>query len=144
MRISQNLILVPVLVQVALTFAVMFMMGFARSRSMRSRRQQMQDMALATADDWTEEAAKCANSFKNQFELPVLFHVCCLFALVTRNVDAVLFSLAALFALSRIAHAAIHIGPNIVAWRFSAYLVGALLLMVMWALLGWRVAVQGW
>lgn len=144
MRISQNVILIPVLVQVALTLVVMVLMGAARSRSMRERHKRMQDIALASNDDWTDEAVQCANNFKNQFELPVLFYVCCLFALVTRMVDAWLFALACLFVLTRIAHTLIHVTSNVVSRRFAAYLAGAALLLAMWLMLGWRVAVAGW
>ncbi|PPD27174.1 MAG: hypothetical protein CTY20_13190 [Hyphomicrobium sp.] len=139
MRIDQNLILLPVIAQVILTFAVLVMMGRARAQSMRERRQKMDDVALATATDWNENARKLANNYANQFETPVLFYVACLFALVTRSVDVALMVLALVFVASRIAHTAIHIGANRVTPRFTAFLVGVAALMGMWALLGWRV-----
>ena len=141
---SQNLIVLPVLAQVLLTLVVLVLMGPARSRSMRERRQRLEDMALAAEKDWNEAARKVANNFKNQFELPVLFYVVCLFALATRTVDTALFVLACVFVLSRIAHTAIHIGPNVVAWRGTAYLVGFAALILMWVLLAWRIAASGW
>lgn len=139
MRLDQNLILLPVLAQVILTFAVLVMMGRARAQSMRERRQKMNDVALATATDWNENARKLANNYANQFELPVLFYVACLFALVTRSVDIALMVLALVFVASRIAHTAIHIGANRVMPRFTAFLVGVGALMGIWLLIGWRV-----
>ena len=40
--------------------------------------------------------------------------------------------LAWLFVLTRILHAAIHIGPNKVRWRSPAFALGLLIVAVMW------------
>jgi hypothetical protein len=144
MRFSQNLILLPVAVQVTLTLAVLILMGFVRARSAKAMRKSMQDLALATDADWTAEATQVSNNFKNQFELPVLFYVGCAFALITRSVDSWMFALAALFVLSRIVHTAVHVTSNIVMLRGSAYLFGAVSLLLLWITLVWRVAVAGW
>ena len=139
MRMAQNLILLPVLVQVALTFVILILLARARARSMRERGQAIEDMALASDADWSAAARRVAASFRNQFELPVLFYMACLFALAMRAVDVWLFALAWLFVASRIAHAVVHIGPNVVRWRFLAFLPGLIALIAMWLLLGWQV-----
>ncbi len=139
----QNLILLPVLAQVLLTLVILVLLPRARAASMRERRQRMQDMALAGKTDWNEQAQKTAACFSNQFELPVLFYVVAAFALITRLADPWMFGLAILFVLSRIAHAIIYIGPNIVAWRFAAYAVGLLALLGMWGMLAWRIIAAG-
>ena len=51
--------------------------------------------------------------------------------------------LAWAFVLSRIAHAAIHLGANIVSQRFAAYVAGMVALAAMWLVLAWRVVVTG-
>jgi len=139
MRMAQNLILLPVLVQVMLTFAVMILLVRARARSMRERGQGIEDMALAGEADWSTAARRVSASFRNQFELPVLFYVACAFALAMRAVDVWFFALAWLFVASRVAHAAVHIGPNVVKWRFLAFLPCLIALVAMWLLLGWQV-----
>ena len=131
---SQNLILVPVFFQVMLTVAVLILLGRARGSSMRERGQSLDDVALAKGPDWNEQARKVANNLANQFELPVLFYVVCAFALITRTVDGVMVGAASVFVLSRIVHAMIHIGPNKVAWRGSVWLVGLVMLVVLWVL----------
>lgn len=128
---SQNLILLPILAQMLLTLLILGLLPIARGRSMRERRQQMQDMALAGKSDWNEQAQKTSNSFASQFELPVLFYAVCAFALITRTVDAAMLWLAVAFVATRFAHAAIHIGPNIVAWRFAAFALGLVALIAM-------------
>ncbi len=144
MRLSQNLILIPVFAQVLLTYAVLFWMGSKRFRSGKDRGQSAQDLALATDADWSMEARQAANNFRNQFELPVLFYTCCAFTLITRQADVMMFALAASFVVTRIAHAAEHLTTNVVMRRGTAYLVGAFLLLVMWILLVWRVMAAGW
>lgn len=129
---KQTLIIFPVLVQVALTFVVMGLMGRARARSIGKRRQSLQDVSLAGPSDWTEEAQQCANSYHNQFQLPVLFYVICVLLLITAMVDVVFLILAWLFVASRLAHAAIHCSTNIVSQRFTAFVVGAGFLVAMW------------
>lgn len=143
MRMSQNLILLPVFGQVLLTVAVLVIMALARQRSMAERRQGLDDVALAGAGDWNEQATKAANNYRNQFEIPVLFYAACAFALATRMVDVWLFGLACLFVLSRYVHSAIHIGPNRIIWRGPAFLVGTSAVCVMWILLLTRLAQSG-
>ncbi|MDX2288071.1 MAG: MAPEG family protein [Hyphomicrobiaceae bacterium] len=143
MRTSQLLILVPMLMQVALTLTVLVMLGIARDRDLKQRGLRPDDIALAAPEAWGEDARKLAASYKNQFELPLLFFAACLFAHTARLVDFWLLLLAMIFAVSRMAHAAIHVGPNRVMPRFYAFLVGLVAVALMWALLAARVAGSG-
>lgn len=143
MRLDQNLILVPVLAQVLLTLVVMVHLGRARARSMRERRQQMDDVALATAADWSDEARKAQNNYASQFEMPVLFFAASAFALITRSVDAAMLLLALAFVATRVVHTYIHTGRNHVKPRFIAFLAGVAVLIAMWTLLGWRTLAAG-
>lgn len=136
----QTAIVYPVIVQVFLTLAVLLVMGPARSRSMRENRQKLTDPDVRVGRNaWSEQATKVSNNYKNQFELPVLFYAACAFALILKIADPLMIGLAWAFSLSRIAHAAIHIGPNVVIWRGVAFLVGYAVLVLMWLLVGWRV-----
>ena len=133
-------ILYPIFLQVFLTFAVLLLMGRARARSMRETRQTLTDRdVMLGRNTWTDDAAKCGNNFKNQFELPVLFYAAVAFAMLLKQTDTVMVTLAWAFALSRVVHAAIHIGPNIVAWRGGVYIFGFIALAAMWVILAIRV-----
>lgn len=128
-----TVILFPVLAQVVLTLGVLVAMGPARSQSMRDRGQNLTDEDVRIGQNtWSAQAVKVANNYANQFELPVLFYAVVAFALITSGVDILMFGLAWIFVLSRIAHAAIHIGPNVVKWRGVAFLVGFVALVLMW------------
>ena len=141
---SQSAIFFPVLVQALLTLSVLILLGPARARSMRETKQQLTDDDVRIGHNtWSEEATKVSNNFKNQFELPVLFYAIVAFALALKQADPVMTGLAWAFAASRVVHAAIHVGPNVVMWRGVAYIIGAVTLLAMWLLLGWRVWAGG-
>ena len=129
--------------QVALTFAVLIIMGAARRHSIRARRQRLGDLGPATDTDWEPPAVQAANNFKNQFEMPVLFYAVTAFALMTRQVDPLLFGLACLFVLTRIVHTVIHVGANQIKARAIVFFAGAVVLIAMWITLGWRLAAAG-
>lgn len=140
---AEMAIIFPLVAQVALTTAISIAMGVARQTSMKERRQHPNDMALAGPEDWTPAAQKAANSYKSQFELPVLFYVAVLTAYVTRTADGLILWLAWIFVVSRVVHAIIHIGPNQVTWRGPAFLVGVIAVVAMWAVLANRLFATG-
>ncbi len=126
-------IILPVAVQAALTVAVLIAMGPARARSMREDRLSFADREVKLGiNHWSDQAIKTANSYNNQFEMPVLFYTAAAFSMLAGAADAVMVTLAWVFALSRIAHAVIHIGPNIVMYRGLAFGVGVFAMVAMW------------
>jgi hypothetical protein len=71
--------------------------------------------------------------------MPVLFYAGVAFALVLKQSDIVLVSLAWGFAITRIIHAMIHIGSNVIAWRAPVYFLGVICLLAFWIVLMVRV-----
>jgi hypothetical protein len=129
---------------VFLTFAVLVAMALARGRAIKTmdRQRGNPDLAMGRVV-WPDDAAKRAANFRNQLELPVLFYVVVAFAMIIHGADFLMVVLAWLFVLSRVIHAAIHIGPNKVRWRTPAFAFGCLTLMIMWAKLALQVATAG-
>jgi hypothetical protein len=142
--VNQIAILYPVFVQVLLVFAVAVLMAGARGRAVKTmdRARGNADLALGRAP-WPDDAIKRAANYSNQFELPVLFYAVVAFALLTKGADAVMVVLAWLFVLTRIVHAAIHIGPNRVRWRTPAFALGFLIVLIMWIKLAVHVLSSG-
>lgn len=126
-------VLIAVFIQVALTFVLMFMMMRARMSVLRDGSVHPKDVALGQPG-WPEHATKCANAFRNQFELPVLFYVLCILAIITRQADNLFVILAFIFVAARIVQACIFISYNRLIHRGGAYLVGAIVLVIMWVL----------
>jgi len=134
---SQTAIVLPVFAQVFLTFVVLIVMALRRRAAFASG-LKMKDIALGQ-NAWPDDATQAANNFKNQFETPVLFYVACAFALMTKSVDYAMVALAWVYVASRVGHAAIHLGGNIVMQRFYLFAIGLLALLAMWVLLFLRV-----
>ncbi|MBV9954674.1 MAG: MAPEG family protein [Pseudolabrys sp.] len=124
-------VLLPLFVQVLLTFGLGVLMFFARAGALRSRTVQWQSIALGEPG-WPVEATKRANAFRNQFEIPVLFYVLIILLIITRHADVLMVALAWIFVLTRIAHAWIFVSNNYVPRRGIIFGVGVLVLLVMW------------
>jgi hypothetical protein len=142
--VNQIAILYPVFTQVLLTLAVLALLAVARTRAVKTmdRQRGNPDLALGRVV-WPEDAAKRAANFRNQFELPVLFYAVVAFALITKGVDLPMLVLAWAFAISRLVHAAIHVGPNKVRWRTPVFALGFLIVTIMWIRLAVHVAAVG-
>jgi hypothetical protein len=135
---SIQAILLPVFVQVALTFVLLYWQGYLRVGHTTRGDVKIRDIALRQAN-WPEQATKLGNAFQNQFEIPVLFYVLVAFALLTRKADLVFVVLSWVFVLSRLLHAFIHTTSNRVSRRFFAYSVGTVTLLIMWGIFALRI-----
>jgi len=135
---SIQAVLLPVFVQVALTFVLLYWQGYVRVGHTRRCEVKIRDIALRQAN-WPERATKIGNAFQNQFEIPVLFYVLVAYALLTRKADLVFVVLSWIFVLSRLVHAYIHTTSNRVSRRFFAYSVGTVTLLVMWVIFALRI-----
>jgi hypothetical protein len=130
---SLQAVLLPLFVEVILTFALMLWMGALRGGDFRSGAVRSGDVALREPN-WPKRTVQAANSFSNQFELPVLFYVLTILEWVTRRAGYVFVILAWIFVVCRVLQAYVHVTGNVYRLRSGFYAVGALVLMVMWAL----------
>lgn len=141
---NQIVILYPVFVQVLLVLVVASLMAAARARAIKTMDRGRGNPDLARGKTvWPDDAAKCAANYSNQFELPVLFYAVVAFALIAKGADLLMVVLAWLFVLTRLLHAAIHIGPNKVRWRSPAFALGFVIVAIMWIKLFLHVVTRG-
>ena len=126
-----GMVLLPVFVQVGLSFALLFAMAIARTRAIQSGQTKLKDIALRQPN-WPERPTQIANSFSNQFELPVLFYVLIALALPLRHADLAIVLLSWVFVLTRIIHAGIFVTSNDVRSRSLVWFAGAIVLLIMW------------
>lgn len=126
-------ILLPLLAQVGLTFAVWVWLYVTRLTEMAAKDIDPQQLASRTAADalLTSSAAP-ANNFRNLFELPVLFYLAVVLALVLFVQDPLLVQFAWAFVALRALHSLIHCTYNRVMHRFIAYFASSLALLLMW------------
>lgn len=112
------MVLLPVFVLVALTFALLFGM----TRTQRG----------APASSAPNRATQLADCYRDQFELPVLFYLLIALALPLRRADLIIVMLSWVFVVTRFAHAGIFVTSNDSAPRSTAWLASALVLFAMW------------
>lgn len=130
-------LLIPVFVQVALTFVLLFRMASVRIGSIKSNTVAMKDIAVAP-ENFPAEARKAANAYHNQYELPVLFYAAIAFCLIFQQSDIIMLVFAWVFVLSRLWHAWVHSTSNYVPTRFNAFAVGVFALIGLWVYLGFK------
>ena len=130
---SIQAVLLPLFVQVALTFFLLFWTGRARVAAVRRGDIHPRDIALRESN-WPKRETQIANAYHNQLELPVLFYVLTILAIITRHADLLFVALAWLFVLLRLVHVYIHLTSNHVGRRFAAFAAGVLVLLVMWVI----------
>lgn len=126
-----SFILLPLFVEVLLTFGLLLWLGFKRRADLASGAVHPRDIALGQRA-WTPGTQQVANCFSNQFELPILFYVLTILSIITRHADILFVVLAWIFVLSRLAHAFVHTTYNRVIHRGMIWGVGLLALFVAW------------
>jgi hypothetical protein len=135
---SVSAILAPVFVQVGLTFFLLLWMGRMRIASIRSGEVKIKDIALGERN-WPSKTLQVANTYHNQFEVPVLFYVLVALALVTRKADLTFVVMSWVYVATRLVHAYIYTTANRVPKRLLAFIVGVVVLMIMWILFAVRI-----
>ncbi|HLZ06684.1 MAG TPA: MAPEG family protein [Bradyrhizobium sp.] len=128
---SIQMVLLPVFVQIALTFYLLFAMAISRSRALSGGEVKPKDIALRQ-QNWPVRATQIGNCFANQFEVPVLFYVLIALALPLRHTDLVIVMLSWVFVVTRLVHAWIFVTSNDLQRRSLAWFAGALVVLVLW------------
>jgi hypothetical protein len=135
---SIQAVLLPLFVQVALTFVLLFWTGGLRQGALKRGEARPADIALREPN-WPRPALQMQNAYQNQLELPLLFYVLTILAWMTRMADLLFVVLAWVFVLARLAHAYVHVTSNDVRLRGPVFGVGALVLLVMWLIFAVRI-----
>ncbi|AEG03318.1 MAPEG family protein [Sinorhizobium meliloti WSM1022] len=120
----------PMVAHVALVFALYALLSTRRASLIRTGKI---DASLFRENrDEPGESLIVRNSIANQFELPVLFHLCCVLLYLTEADNLLSLGLAWLFVALRYAHAFIHVTSNRLRYRQPLFMAGFLVLVAMW------------
>ena len=125
------MILAPLFVEVILTFIVGFWLAGVGPSALRRGEVRPQDVDLRQPN-WPRPIMQINNSYTSQFELPVLFYVLTILAIIAKHADFLFVVMAWIFVLSRIAHAYIHTTSNNLKLRGPFFGIGAVVLALMW------------
>jgi hypothetical protein len=139
---SIQMILLPLFVEVALTFALMLGMMYRRTSSLLGGETRFEDIAMREPN-WPKQATLFAYAFGNQFELPVLFYVLTILTIITRQADLLFVLLAWVFVLLRVFQALVHVTSNNVRHRGALFAAGAIVLLIMWIMFMIRILLGG-
>ena len=126
-----QMILLPLFVEVILTFALLFWLAPLRAGDFRSGLVQEEDIGLRQPN-WSKPALQVQYSFSNQFELPVLFYVLTILAYITHHAGFLFVVLAWVFVIFRLLQAYVHVTNNKVRLRGMFFGISALALAIMW------------
>ena len=140
MTLNARLLVLAMAAQVLLTIAILLLMGRERVPRVMSGEIKMADIAVERTA-YPLKARLLSNSFDNQFQLPVLFYVAVLLALLTATTSWVELVFAWLFVALRYAHAIIHVTTNYLYHRFAVYTAGLAVLALLWLWLVLRLVV---
>lgn len=127
---NQTAIFWPVLAQVLLVYIVYMVMGRRRYGAVRSGEAKAGQFKTRMTEP--ASSVTVANNLSNQFELPVLFYVLCLALHETNGVNYLTLALMWIFAISRYAHAWVHLTSNNLLFRRRIFFFGAVVLLLAW------------
>ncbi|MEO9297870.1 MAPEG family protein [Devosia alba] len=140
MPLLAKLMILAMAAQALLTMAILVLMGRERVPRVMSGEIAMAAIAVDRTA-YPLRARLLSNSFDNQFQLPVLFYVAALLALMLGGVTSLEAAAAGLFVALRYAHAIIHVTTNHLLQRFAIYTAGLAVLAILWLMVLFRVLV---
>jgi hypothetical protein len=127
---SVQMILLPLFVQVLLTIALGVHLA-VRRRVALAEGTRWQDISMREPN-WPKDAIIANNAFLNQFEMPVLFYVLTILALITKQADLLFVMMAWVFVVMRILQAGVFVTSNHVPIRGAFFGIGVIILVIMW------------
>ncbi len=126
-------ILLPLFVEVILTFLLLFWLAPLRGRDISSGVARPDNVALREPN-WSPRTLQVAYAYSNQFELPVLFYVLTILAYVTHQAGFIFVVLAWIFVLFRYLQAFVHVTNNKMRVRGAFFGVSAIVLAIKWVI----------
>nr|WP_210260559.1 MULTISPECIES: MAPEG family protein [unclassified Rhizobium] len=122
----------PMVAHAVLVFILYALLGWRRRVLVKAGRIQPVNFRENHSANEPAESLVVRNSLANQFELPLLFHVCCILLYTTQadNLPAVI--LAWIFVATRYAHAFVHVTSNDLRYRSPLFALGFAALVGMW------------
>ncbi len=131
----------PMFAMIVLTFAVLLALFRKRAQAFKKGTVSLSYFNTFQGETEPESSIKLSRHFANIFEVPTLFYVACLGALVVGQ-NAIAFQLLAwAYVIFRVAHAFIHTRSNKLRSRTAAYFASWIVLLVMWVYLVISIAV---
>ena len=130
---STQAILLPLFVEVILTFLLLFWLAPLRAHDFNAGIASPDNVALREPN-WSPRTLQVGYAFSNQFELPVLFYVLTILAYVTHLAGVIFVVLAWIFVIFRYLQAYVHVTNNKIRIRGAFYGMATLALALNWVI----------
>lgn len=125
-------ILYPLFAMIALTYIIGIRSVLMRYRAVLQDGLSPRYFLYNNGGKPPEYMLRTEQHYDNLFQLPVLFYAVVLLAYTTAIVDLSNVLLAWLFVIIRMGHAYIHIRTNQLQLRRNSFMLGALVLLILW------------
>ena len=126
-------VLLPLFVEVILTFALLFWAGKLRSGDLRAGTVRPEDIGLRELN-WPKRTTQVSNAYSNQTELPTLFYILTILAYFSHHAGLLFVMLAWVFVVFRLLHAYVHVTSNVPNLRGALFGLGSTVLAIMWVI----------
>lgn len=124
--------LYPMFALVCFTFVFGLINFIWRFKSVKSGSVRARYYKLMQGGDIPDHIVAGTRHFSNLFEMPVLFYVVGVLALILNVETTLMLTLAWSYVVLRIVHAYIHVTYNHILHRLSVFWIAALILLAMW------------
>ena len=122
----------PMAALVFLTFSMMYLLLVLRVKAVRSRKVSPRYFKLNKGDDVPDNMLAVSQNYSNLFELPALFYLVCVLAIIINQRAEYFIIHAWAFVLFRYIHSYIHVTYNHILHRLAAFAVSGFILLSMW------------
>jgi hypothetical protein len=135
-------ILFPIFGMVAITAATLFRLAYLRFAAAANREVDVRYYRVYQGEGEPERVAAASRHLVNLFETPVLFYVAAILVYITETTSPAIVTIAWAYVALRAVHCWIHLGTNVVIWRFRVFVMSFAVLLVMWVMLAIRLLAQ--
>lgn len=122
----------PMAALVFLTFSMMYFLLILRVKAVRSKKVSPRYFKLNKGDDIPDNMLAVSQNYSNLFELPALFYVACVVAIILNQSAEYFVVHAWFFVLFRYIHSYIHVTYNHILHRLAAFAISGFILLSMW------------
>ena len=119
---------------VILTFFIMALAFFLRRKAVIEKQLKLSYFRTMTGGSPPEQVVKTGRQFSNLFEVPVLFYIVSVLAIVQNKESLWMLVLGWCFVLVRTGQAIVHLTYNNVLHRSALFFTGNLLVLGMWVI----------
>ena len=135
-------IFLPVMLLMFHTIIIYFLMGYRRYLAVTKKGASVDYYKLYVGEE-TEDCRVVARHVINLLEAPVLFYLGAMIAFVTGVAGTGIITLAWVYVLLRLLHSAVHLGANVVIWRFRIFVFSMMVLTAFLFTIAYRLFLTG-